>query len=264
MAMDHYHIATRSFMSEPVETVRPDTPLAEVNARLAALNISSLVVVNENDVPLGVISRTDLLRVGRRRAGDTLKGPLLDFADAPVSGVMTDRVVCVEPDDSITVAAQGMLDHGFHRVFVTERDKVVGVISTRDLMAAIVSRRDETMVAQHMSSEIVRVEAKDSLLRATELLETAHVGGVIVVEDGYPVGMFTQVEALRAADIARAVPVEEVMDMSFVCVPAGQRMHRAAKKSLQLQTRRVIVVNKDVAVGILTGLDFARCVVPPS
>jgi len=258
--MANYFTATRGWMTEPVETVRPSASLAEVNARLAQLNISSLVVVNAKNVPLGVVSRTDLLRVGRRRAGDTLKGPLLDFHNSPVSEVMTDRVVCVEPDDSITLAAQGMLDHNYHRVFITEDAKVVGVLSTRDLMAVIVRQRDESMVAQHMSSTIVTVNATDSVLRATELLEDAHIGGVIVVEDEWPVGMFTQVEALRSADVPRDTPVEEVMDMSFVCVPAGMRMHRAAKRSIHLGTRRVIVINKEDAVGILTGLDFARCV----
>jgi len=258
--MGTYNIATRSYMTEPVETIYPNTPLHIVNRHLAELGISCLVVVDETERPLGVVSRTDLLRVGRRRAGDTLKGPLLDFDDAVVSNIMTKRVVCVEPDDSIVLAAQGMVEHKYHRVFVTDDERVVGVLSTRDLMAAIISRRDESMVAEHMSRHIVTVDAHESVLRATELLEEAHIGGVIVAEDQWPVGMFTQVEALRAADVSRDTPVEDVMDLSFVCVPAGMRTHRAAKRSLHLSTRRVIVVNKKEAVGILTGLDFARCV----
>jgi CBS domain-containing protein len=255
-----YQVLTSKYMSEPVASVFPETPLAQVSARLTELGISSLVVVDRHEVPLGVISRTDLLKAGRDRAGDDGSGSLLDLDSATAADIMTTLVVCVDPDDTIATAAKGMVDHGLHRVFVTENDRVVGVLSTRDLMAAIIQCRDETMVAKYMSRTIITVDAHDSVANAVKLLEDAHVGGVIVAEDEWPVGMFAQADALRAANVPSTTAVEEVMNQSFVCVPAGMRMHRAAKRAVHVKARRVIVVNKHEAVGILTGLDFARCV----
>jgi CBS domain-containing protein len=259
--MADYAIPVRRYMSEPVESVAPETSLSAVNVKLNALGISCLAVADADDQLLGVVSRTDLLRIGRHRAGDTMRGPLLDLEDMPVSEIMTRDVLTLAPDGNIADAADAMLKRGVHRVFVTEGGRAVGVISTRDLMAVIVSQRDDTMVSQHMSTPLHTVAATVPLVDAVALLESAHIGGVVVVEDEWPVGMFTQVEALRAAEHPQDTPVEEVMDMSFVCLPAGMRMHRAARQSLRLRTRRVIVVNKTDAVGILTGLDFARCMV---
>lgn len=256
--MADYQIPTRQYMSEPVVSVFPETPLATVNAHLAEHGISSLVVVSPREVPLGVISRTDLLRVGLERAGDG--GKLLDFDNATAADIMTKQVICVEPDDSLAMAAKGMVDHGLHRMFVTENEGVVGVLSTRDLMAAIISGRDETMVARYMSRTILTVDAHDTVANASALLDERHIGGVIVAEDKWPVGVFAQADALRAARAPRDTPVEEVMNHSFVCVPAGMRMHRAARRSVHVKARRVIVVNKSEAVGLLTGIDFARCV----
>ena len=257
--MGDYASATRCYMSEPVDTISPEATLSEANHRLHELGISCLAVVEDGGSLVGVVSRTDLLRVGRRRGGHTLRGPLLDLDDEPVSEVMTRDVLTVGPEDSVAVAADSMLKRGVHRVFVVHEGQVVGVLSTRDVMAAIMAERDETMVGQHMSAPLFTVAATSPLLRAVELLENAHIGGVIVVEDDWPVGMFTQIEALRAAEVDRSTPVEEVMDMSFVCLPVGMRMHRAARQALVLRTRRIIAVNKRDAVGVLTGLDFARC-----
>jgi hypothetical protein len=42
-------------------------------------------------------------------------------------------------------------------------------------------------------------------------------------------------------------------------MPVSMRMHRAAGQSITLRTRRVLAVDNQDAVGILSGLDFARC-----
>jgi hypothetical protein len=47
--------------------------------------------------------------------------------------------------------------------------------------------------------------------RSPPRLEKAHVIGRVVVEDDWPVGLFTQREALDARDRERNTPVEEVM-----------------------------------------------------
>ena len=77
------------YMSSPVHTVGPDDNLAHVQKRLDELRISSLAVVDANDKLMGVISRTDLIRIGRRQAGSRGKAALLTLPNKPVSRRMT-------------------------------------------------------------------------------------------------------------------------------------------------------------------------------
>jgi CBS domain-containing protein len=255
--MADFSISVRRYMSEPVQAVAPGAPLAEVHARLRELDVSSLAVT-EGDRLVGVISRTDLLRVGRRKGSVKLGGPLLELPDRPVSDVMTREVLSVAPDSTVARAAAAMLKHHYHRVFVTEGERPIGVFSTRDVMAVVRDQRDETLVGQHMTSPLMTYAASSPVGRAMALLEGAGIGGLVIVEDDWPVGMFTQVEALLSQEVDAQLPVEEVMNDAFVCLPVSTRMHRAASQALTLKTRRIITVENAGAVGMLTGIDFAR------
>ncbi|HEX3478966.1 MAG TPA: hypothetical protein VHT91_28280 [Kofleriaceae bacterium] len=64
-------------------------------------------------------------------------------------------------------------------MFVTEAGQLAGVICAVDLTAAVRDARIETPVAQVMTSPIVAID--------------------VHTEDGHPVGMFTQANALPAA-----------------------------------------------------------------
>ena len=246
------------YMTSPVHTVHPDDNLEHVQKRLDELRISSLAVVDENDKLLGVISRTDLIRVGRRQAGSHGKAALLTLPNKAVSRRMTDRVVTVSPEDPISLAAKHIVEGRLHRVYVEASEKLVGVLSTNDVMLAIRDKRVNKPISDWMSSPVFTVRAQEPVSLATERLEKARVQGLVVVDDGWPVGVFTQREALDASDRARNTPVDEVMNPAMLILEADTPLHRAAAQAEALHVRRVIVVTNRQIEGILTGVDFAR------
>jgi CBS domain-containing protein len=79
-----------------------------------------------------------------------------------------------------------------------------------------------------------------------------------VVENDWPVGIFTQVEALESRDVPRNTPVEDVMSSRILALRPDTLLHRAAAQAAATRVRRVIVQDGDRLAGILTGLDFAR------
>jgi CBS domain-containing protein len=218
------------YMSAPVHTIEASEDLRAAQLRLDGLAVSSLAVLDGDRRLVGVISRTDLIRVGRRQAGSRGKAALLTLPEKPISRRMSSEVVTIGPDETLTAAARKMVEQRLHRLFVLGSDGLVGVISTRDIMLAI---RDK------------RVNKPISL--ATERLEKAHVTGLAVVDDGWPVGVFTQREALDARDQPRDTRVEDV--------------HRAAAQAEAMRVRRIIAVKGRRLEGILTGLDFARAAI---
>jgi CBS domain-containing protein len=58
-----------------------------------------------------------------------------------VRDIMTPHPLTVSPDTEVREAAQQMLYADVHRLFVVDGDRVVGVISTTDIMRAIATGR---------------------------------------------------------------------------------------------------------------------------
>jgi CBS domain-containing protein len=61
--------------------------------------------------------------------------------ETPVRDLMTIRALTIAPDAEVTEAAQKMLYADVQRLFVTEGDRVVGVISATDIVRAVDSGR---------------------------------------------------------------------------------------------------------------------------
>ena len=54
---------------------------------------------------------------------------------------MTSRLYTIAPDEDVREAARQMLYADVHRLFVAESDRLVGVISTSDIVRAIATNK---------------------------------------------------------------------------------------------------------------------------
>lgn len=251
------------FMTSHVVRVEPSTSLIEVDERLRAQDISCVAVVDKG-VLIGTVSRTDLLRVGRRRAeaprAQAPRNVLIDFSSQTASEVMGKGVATVTEGSNLEQAASMMVERGLHRVFVLRNDEPVGVLSTLDLMLAIYKAGSKETLAEFMSAGVVVTDVGDTVAEATALLESSKISGLIVVENEWPVGVFTQVEALAAKDTPDDSLVEDAMDPALICMQVTTTMQRAAQQALRMRVRRLVAVENRHMRGVLSGLDFAALV----
>lgn len=257
--MSNFAMSVELYMSSPVVTVQLDDSLPSVQDKLATHRISSVAVIDGAGKPVGVVSRTDLIRHGRMEAGRHPKSALLVFpSDRAVGKVMTRGVTTVEPSATVREAARLMVERRQHRVYVVERDRLVGVFSTKEVMSAIAAARVRTPIDDLMHTPVFTVRFDEPVALATERLERAHVSGVVVVENEWPVGIFTQTESLLSAALPRDTPVDDVMSPAMLCLGVGTELHRAAAQANAMSARRVVATGKRQMMGILGGLDFAR------
>lgn len=256
--MAGFQLPAGDYMSSPLLTVRGSSFIDYAHRQLQNLRVSALPVVDDDERVVGVISRTDVLQVGRREAGSTRDPRLLAFPARIVTEFMTPDPVTVPADATLSEVAELMLSHRIHRVFVRAEGATRGVVTTRDLMRAISDQRVESPLSDHMSSPLFTVRAEEPVSLAVERLEKARVTGLVVMDEEWPVGVFTQVEALEARDLAADTAVEDAMNPAILVLGADTPMHRAAAQAAAMDARRVIVVDEDRPVGIVTGLDFAR------
>jgi len=247
-----------SYASSPVYGVRPDDRLQHVQERLVELRVSCLAIVDESGRMVGVISRTDLIRLGRSTAADRLGGALLDLPDQSVEEVMTTDLITVEPDTTVAAAAAVMVERAVHRVFLCEDGQPVGVHSSRDLLHAIRDARTDRTVESIMSSPVEAVTPEMSVGRVTGRLAEVGIHGLVVAEDAWPIGVYGQREALAARAADADDPVEKWMTTAIVTLDGRLPAHRAAAQMAASQIRRLIVTRGDELVGIATSLDLAR------
>lgn len=106
-------------------TASPDEPLSTVLARMHAENVGSVVVV-EDGRPRGIFTLHDLLT----RVAIAGHSP-----SAPVRTAMTHDPIALPARAMAFEAALAMARHGIRHVLVTEGDRLLGVISERDLFA---------------------------------------------------------------------------------------------------------------------------------
>ncbi|XXX82593.1 CBS domain-containing protein [Sorangium sp. So ce134] len=249
------------YMTCAVITAPDTTPLPEVHRMLGENAISCVPILDAASRAIGVLSRTDLLRLGRFETKTNSRGMLLTLPDVPARDVLRPGIITVGRSTLVVQAASVLLKHRIHRVFVREDDTLTGVFSTKDLLLALVEAREATPIAELMSAPAYTIPLDAPLALAADRLTTAQVSGLVVVDpDGWPVGMFTQTEALLAHGVLSDSPVEDVMSPAMVCLDVRTPLHRAAAAAHAAQARRVLVVQGRRLRGVLTGLDFARAV----
>lgn len=156
--MDPSKVKVRDLMNANVVRLDPGTPVDEAITMLESDRISGAPVVDPGGRVLGVLSLTDLARAkeseevsaGANRSeyylpAEGVDGEEDEFADkddyspevmptGTVAEWMSEDVVSVAPNDSVRVACKRMSERGIHRVLVLEEKKLVGILSSFDVV----------------------------------------------------------------------------------------------------------------------------------
>ncbi len=111
-----------------VEGIRPQSTLRQAAHILLELRLGALVVTDETNTMVGIISERDLLPVVA--SGDP------KAADALVSDVMTSSVISCGPDDEISYLLHLMNENAIRHMPVLEDGKLIGILSIRELTKA--------------------------------------------------------------------------------------------------------------------------------
>jgi predicted transcriptional regulator len=248
------------FMTAPVVDVAIDAPLAAAHDLMRAHSVSSLLVTSRSG-PSGVLSRTDVLQVARVRRRLIGSRASLELPAMCVGDAMSRSLHTVAAEAPVEEAARSMIDRHIHRVFVREGDQIVGVFSTKDAMGALLRARIAAPISGYMSSPVLSVEATDPVGAAVDRLASARVAGLVVMDAGRAIGLFTQEEALESRDQPLETSVEEVMTQSMVCLPTDTPLFRAAGFAVATRARRVLAIEHHHVRGVLTGLDFTLALI---
>ncbi|MHB1236529.1 MAG: DUF294 nucleotidyltransferase-like domain-containing protein [Gallionella sp.] len=110
----------------PPVTCAPQASVREVLQQMHDSRIGSMVAVDDAGRPLGILTLPDVLeRIALPQAN----------LDQPVIGVMTTQLTTLPPHAMAHEAALVMAKQGFRHVLVVENERLVGLVSEKDLFA---------------------------------------------------------------------------------------------------------------------------------
>ena len=116
-----------------------------------------------------------------------------------VGELMTNTPLTVGPADTLGLAHEIMTAGRFRQVPVIEEERLVGILTDRDVRQ-YVGKLNDTLVAEVMSSHPLSISPSAPVEKAVHLLVTNKFGSLPVVEDGKLVGIITASDLLRALE----------------------------------------------------------------
>jgi CBS domain-containing protein len=113
----------------PPITVRVDQDVPNAMRLLIENKIGSLVVVDDNEIPAGIITERDIFHLAFRYRGDMM--------DMKVGDCMSSRLVMATPEDDLDHAARLMTDkHIRHLPIKDDKEQLCGIVSIGDIVKA--------------------------------------------------------------------------------------------------------------------------------
>ncbi len=132
-------VTVEDWMTRRLFTFRPDQTMDQVLDLLLEKNISGGPVIDENNNLVGVISEGDCLKEvvkGKYNNVPTLSGYVRDY--------MATDVKSVEPELNIFELAQMFLNMRLRRFPVLKNGRLIGQISQKDVMRAMIKLHSNT------------------------------------------------------------------------------------------------------------------------
>lgn len=126
-------------MQTNLQTVGPDTSIADAIVLLSDSHITGVPVVDARGRVLGVLTTSDVLNAAAETSGAEERERLFD--QTTVREIMTPRPLTITPATEVKEAAQQMLYLEVHRLFVEDDGRLVGVVSQSDIVRGVALAR---------------------------------------------------------------------------------------------------------------------------
>jgi signal-transduction protein with cAMP-binding, CBS, and nucleotidyltransferase domain len=115
----------QGLMTATLKTIQHDATIQEAACRMRDERIGSLLVEREGHI-VAIVTETDIVRKASARGVDLAKEKIESIMTAPIAFIELQRT----PQD----AHDMMGDLGIRHLAVTDKGRIVGVLSVRDLL----------------------------------------------------------------------------------------------------------------------------------
>ena len=111
-------------MTERLETISPSDTAQEAAKKMRDKKVSSLVVTDVEDKPVGIVTERDLVR--------QVCTKVINSNDVIVHHIMSSPLATIDANSSVEVAADIMIQNKVRHLLVVDENKVLGIITPSD------------------------------------------------------------------------------------------------------------------------------------
>jgi CBS domain-containing protein len=181
-------------MTHKVVTVRATAKIDDAIDKMKKSNLGGLPIVDENDSVKGIITERDITGL----FADRISG-------VHVNQLMSQNVVTALPRTTVFECEKTMATQGFRRLPIVSDDKVLGIITTMDIIRFFGSgevfkhlRSDtiiqvlNTLALEIATKSVSTIEPEADVGQAAKIMHEKDIGAVPVVKSGKLVGIITE------------------------------------------------------------------------
>jgi CBS domain-containing protein len=243
-----------------------------INA-LIKYKINAFLTKNENDLPVGVVSKTDIM--GAYYAGLPLETPL--------DNIMSSPPLFCGPDNSLESALDTMRSKGIYRLYVTGEspDAVLGALAYPDIVGmlyrychtcdySVLKQKKQAhknipryQVKEVMTSSVKTCSEDDSLFQVMEELSMYRFGAILITDgNNVPCGVVSKTDLALSYKhgVDSQIPAKNIMTSPVRSCEENVLLEEAIQKMIFTDVHRLFVHqdNPKNIVGVLSLSDAAR------
>jgi predicted transcriptional regulator len=244
-----------NFATHPVVAVDVESPVQEALQLMSDRCISCIIVLS-HDEPIGILTERDVVFAANW---------LLGQPDLLIKEVMNNPVMTASEDMTVAQAYQVFRQHNIRHLVVLDRYlDMTGIFTQTDLVRSLREKAFDGIndVSHLMSAQVLHIAPDVPARYALSLMARRSVSCIVVVENGRPVGIFTERDVVcyiaKGVDLS-AVSVGSVMSPSVFSTPLTTAPYDTIGVMLKKSIRRLLVVDEcGEMTGILTQTDIGR------
>ena len=258
------------YMQRDLEGVSEDTSVVNAASLMAARRIGCLVIHPSGGEPqdssiIGLISETDFIRQVMAKG--------LIGGGTTVGQIMASPLLSIPSDRLMLDASHFMEQHGIRHLCVSEGEKIVGLISVRDLVKHFVYAekgpiRDLDDVYQPLSvlmrREIETIDREATLITVAKRMADKRIGALMVTQAGEMVGIVTERDLIQKGIAHNQDPSQvragSVMTQTLIDIDINRTVHDASDLMAEKHIRHLPITENRTIVGIVSVRDLMRMI----
>jgi CBS domain-containing protein len=275
-------------MSSPVYVINTDEPVSRARKLMLRHRIGTLPVLNEGKM-VGIVTKSD---IGNRLSQAEPLWRRRPIDQIPIKMLMTETVITIYPEASITQAATLMLENEIHNVPIVKNGNIVGIITRTDLMRYVAENTEKMSIKIRnlMTEDVVSVHRHHTINHVIDEMNRHEIARVIVKDDdGKPAGYISRrslalslitdsegelstksIKMVRRSSpggqktyrYVKEMPVtaEDIMVSPVISIDVNENISAAAKKMIEEGLTGLPVSDGEDIVGILSRTDIMRAI----
>ncbi|MFQ5780172.1 MAG: CBS domain-containing protein [Nitrospiria bacterium] len=249
----------RELVHREIKATGPATPISDAAKEMRLHEIGSLFI-EEGGNYVGIVTDSDLIRKVL-----TKDIPL----DTPVRAIMHSPVIEIDIEKSVIEANHLMHFNGIRHLGVSEKGKIVGLISVRDLVRYFSSDKKSALntmgdvfkpLTVLTRRDIQTIKASASSKEAAQKMAGSKIGSLIISEEENYTGIVTETDLVRKVIgynlAASEIPVGVIMNTPIMDIDISRSVQEATETMATKGVRHLAVRDGEEIVGILSIRDL--------